>query len=338
MIIDLTLQLTSSYHSPPISGQALVVTNEGRIATKASGAKGSPLTATYKEPKFIPATGEIQYFPVIRSLQLIKQIRNIVNRNIIHSLKARGLSIAKPSTCAGMDVGAASGKPAQMDATLDQTVQAMEEPIALFGGGSFCLPSILTASDANVLHEVLIEEGLVTVPAHFDRSLALNLEHYQLTFTVPITRQDPINDICHPEQMDNLKVLENYKEQIEAWQKAVKSAQASRKEATNEKKIDLNNMVAIEAVVPGVTFSARLSIPDQAGAAVKGAVISTVAELCSNGMTVGGRTSRGSGRIAVQASVDGAVLDVENYYAEVDSYSRWLEQVAPATLAAFFEA
>lgn len=338
MKIKLSLLLTTPYHSAPISSQPLVVTDEGRIAPKNGGAKGSPLTPTYKEPKYIAAMGLVEYFPVVRSLQICKQLRTRLNKDIIQSFKARGLSIAKASTYAGMEVGAASGKPAQMSATLDQSVQALYTPIALFGGGSFSLPSTIQVSDANVFHESLSSEGLNVIPEHIDPAFALSIEPYSLTFAAPITRQDPVSDIKDASHLSNLEVIENHKEQITAWQSAVQNAQSSRKANAEEKKSDLRNMVAYEAVLPGITFTSELTIHENAGSAVKGAVISILNDMIENGITIGGRTSRGNGKMAVQASVDGDLLELDKYMLDIEAYSEWLEQVTPNDLAAFFEA
>lgn len=338
MKIDLTLTLTTPYHSAPISGQAMVVNNDGKIIPKTGPVEGSPLTATYKEPKYLASQNTIKYFPVIRSLQLVKQFRRAINRDVIESLKSRGLTIAKASTYAGMEVGAASGKPTGMNPTLDQSVQALNEPIALLGGGSFCLPSTLKVSDANLLHEALVNEGIAKVPPTYDASQLVTAETYQLTYAVPVTRQDPINKLSVTDGLDGISVIEEYKSQVLEWQSNVTQQRSDRAADGDVKKADLNNLVAVEVVMAGLSFSAQLSLPESAGTAVKGAVLSAVSEMCAQGMTIGGRSSRGLGQIDVQASVDGAVLDLDLYQAEVESYSDWLERITPASLAEFYEA
>lgn len=338
MKIDITLQLVSGYHSAPISSQDLVVTDEGRIAPKASGAKGSPLTPTYKEPKYIESLGEMHHFPVIRSLQVTKEFRKIWVNEIMKALNNRGLTLGNASTYAGLVVGAASGKPAQMNATFDQIIKAQNEPIALFGGGSFSLPSLVKFDDANVYHELLVAESLAVTPAHTDTSTTLNIEPYKLSFAVPITRQDPINDITNIEQMSNLSVIENHKEQIKIWQEGVSSSQNKRKANAEEKKSDLRNMVAFEAVIPGVTFTSTITLADQTGLAVKGAVLNALQSFIENGITIGGRISRGYGKMSVQASVDGALFEIDNFMSELDAYSDWLDNVTPSDLADFYEA
>jgi hypothetical protein len=97
-------------------------------------------------------------------------------------------------------------------------------------------------------------------------------------------------------------------------------------------------MVAYEAVLPGITFTSELTIPENAGGAVKGAVISILNDMIENGITIGGRTSRGNGKMAVQASVDGDLLELDKYMLDIEAYSEWLEQVTPNDLATFFEA
>jgi CRISPR type IV-associated protein Csf2 len=338
MNIDLTLTLSTPYHSAPISGPAMIVNNEGRIMAKTGHETGSPLTSTYKEPKYLASQNAIKSFPVIRSLQLVKQFRNAINRDVIESLKSRGLTIAKASTYAGMEVGAASGKPTGMNATLDQSIQALKEPIALLGGGSLCLPSTLKVSDANLLHESLVNEGLAKVPASYDISQLVTAEPYQLTYAVPVTRQDPINQLSVKNGLDQISVIEEYKSQILEWQSNVTQQRSSRAADSDVKKADLNNLVALEVVMAGLSFSAQLSVPDSAGDAVKGAVLSAVSEMCNQGMTIGGRSSRGFGQVQIQASVDGKVLDLDLHAAEIESYSNWLEHVTPATLAEFYEA
>ena len=338
MNIDLTLTLSTPYHSAPISGQSMIVTNEGKIMPKTGPVDGSPLTTTYKEPKYLASQNTIKYFPVIRSLQLVKQFRRAINRDIIESLKSRGLTITKASTYAGMEVGAASGKPTGMNPTLDQSIMALSEPIALLGGGSFCLPSTLKVSDANLLHEALVNEGLTKVPPTYDASQLVTAETHQLTYAIPVTRQDPINKLSAKEGLDRISVIDEYRDQILEWQSTVTQQRSDRAADSDVKKSDLNNLVAVEVVMAGLSFSAQLSLPDSAGTAVKGAVLSAVSEMCSQGMTVGGRSSRGFGQIHVQASVDGTVLDLDSHVAEVESYSDWLENITPATLAEFYEA
>lgn len=338
MIIDLTLTLTSPYHSPPVAGPSLIVTDEGRITHKSPSVTGSPLSGTYKEPKHLASRNEVSYFPVIRSLQIVKQFRNALNKDIIESLKSRNLTIAKASTYAGMDVGAASGTPTGMNATLDQSVRALKEPIALLGGGSLCLPSTLSVSDANLLHQSLSEEGLVNVPPNFSHSELPSAEPYQLTFAAPVTRQDPINQLSVKDGLDRISVVENYKTQVLEWQAGISKLRVDRAADEKVKKSDLNNLVAIEAVMPGLSFSAQLALPESAGSAVKGAVISIVSEMCSQGLMIGGRTSRGYGKMAVNAYVDGVLLDINSYSEDVDSYSEWLENITPTLLAEFYEA
>lgn len=362
MKFDYTLTLASPYHSPPVSGPPMVVTDEGKVVGKAGNPKGLPLTLTYKEPKLLTSLGKTIYFPVIRSLQLVKQFRNMINRDVISSLKARGLTIAKPTTYAGMDVGAASGKPTQLSVTFDQLFQTTDQPIAVFGGGSYSLKSLAAVSDANVLHESLIQDGLVVVPQHFDRSLAIDIEPYQLTFPIPITRRDPIIDFQTQDQLEHLQVIDNYKKAIDDWQTNVTKSRALRKahkdskdkedkinkgktkaaakEKDNDdgKKKDLRNMVAAELVLPGISLGANITLPDSIGLAVKGAMISAMDELCREGMIIGGRTSRNCGKMNIQASVDGVLLDIQNYMEEVEAYSQWLETVTPELLAEFYEA
>lgn len=340
MKIDLTFHLVSPYHSAPISGREMVVNDNGKITPKGLAGDGgaSPLTATYKEPKYLSNIGESIDFPVIRSLQFCKQIRNALNADIINSLKDQSISIKKASTYAGMTVGAASGSPSGMSATLDQTVKAVEEPIALLGGGTFCLSSTLSVSDINLYHDLLVAESLVAIPPHIDQSKKCGIDPRYLTYPIPITRNDPISQINKPDQINELSIIDNYQDQIKEWQEHVEVSQTGRKADKAIKKKDLRNIVAFEAVIPGVIFCGQLELPKSAGLATKGALISIVSDFVTDGLTLGGRSSRGCGQFTVQASVDGKLLDISDYEEAIDSYSEWLTQVTPELLSEFYEA
>jgi CRISPR type IV-associated protein Csf2 len=340
MKITVSLKTITPYHSAPISGGSFIVTDEGKIVKKSSGGSGSPLTRTYQEPHYLSSTGEMTFMPVIRSMQILKALRSITTRNIYQSLQERDLKIAKISTYAGLEVGAASGKPAQMTATLGQVTNSLNKPIALFGGGSFSLKSILAVSDGILLHEELVDNGLVKKPAHVAAQEIASCESYQLTVPVPITRNDPINKINFS-SIDDLNAIEDYQSQIKVWQGDVTNAQAKRKADAAEKKTDLNNLVACEAVVRGLVFVSELSLPENAGDAVKGAVLNALLESIRNGLTIGGRVSRGMGKLEIGVSVDGVELNdktsLEQYEQELSSYSAWLDEVTPNELAEYFE-
>jgi len=340
MKIKLSLTTLSPYHSAPVSGGAFVVTDEGRIVKKSGGAAGSPLTRTYQEPHYLASTGETVQFPVIRSLQISKALRNITTRNIYNSLQDRNLRLAKISTYAGMEVGAASGKPAQMTPTLEQVSRSLHTPIALFGGGSYSLKSTLAIGDGVLLHEQLVENELVSRPDHVETSKISNSESYQLTYPVPITRNDPVDKVSFEGAAD-LNAVEDYQQQVSEWQGTVTEAQTKRKADSAEKKTDLNNLVACEAVVRGVVFVSELSLPDNTGLATKGAVINALLEATRDGLCIGGRISRGMGKLKLTASIDGEILNdqtaVSNFESELNEYSNWLDEVTPNELAEFYE-
>lgn len=341
MKISLSLTAKSPYHSAPVSGGAFIVTDEGRIVKKSAGGSGSPLTRTYSEPHYLASLGQSVYYPVIRSMQIVKQLREITTSEIYNSLKSRELRIDKISTFSGMEVGAASGKPAQMTPTLDQLTQSLETPIALFGGGSFSLKSLLSVGDGTILHEQLLEDGLVEKPSHIDSTKVASGESYTLTYPVPITRNDPINSPTFS-ILDNFNVVDEYQSQVKEWQGGVADARNSRKADSSVKKTDLNNLVAAEVVVRGVVFVSELSIPENAGGAVKGAVITALLQAIEKGMVIGGRVSRGMGKFEVGVSIDGEKLDAQTGVArfedELEQYSHWLDDVTPDDLALFFEA
>ena len=341
MKIKLSLTTETPYHSAPVSGGAFVVTDEGRIVKKSGGSAGSPLTRTYQEPMYLASTGEVQLFPVIRSMQIAKALRTITTRNIYSSLQERDLKIAKISTYAGMEVGAASGKPAQMTPTFDQITHSINKPLALFGGGSFSLKSLLSVGDGVLLHDQLVENNLVVKPKSIASDKIASCENYQLTYPVPVTRNDPVNKISL-NSTEDLKAVEDYQSQVKLWQGTVTDSQAKRKADSAEKKTDLNNLVACEAVVRGVVFVSNLSLPENAGSAVKGAVINALLDAKENGLIIGGRISRGMGKLSVVIEIDGEELTSEsaiaNYEEELTDYSEWLDEVTPNELAEYYEA
>lgn len=337
MKINVSLTTQEPYTSPPIAGGSYIVVKDGgSIKPKSSGLKGSPISRTYVEPCYLSTTTEIAYFPVIRSLQLCKVIRDITVTRVFDSLKDRDLSISKVSTYAGMQVGAASGKLTGMNPSLDQLTTALHEPIAIFGGGSYGLKSTLSVSNAHVLHPSLIENNLISVPGHLSELDVVDLESYQLTYVVPIHRRDPVFNIQNSQELTNISAVQDYETQVAEWQAEVQKQQQSRKEDSAEKKGDLNNLVAVEAVPRGVTFIAELELPDAAGDAVKGAVINAVMEMKEQGVRIGGRVSRGMGKFVVDYSFENHDED-ENVERYLDAYSAWLDSVTPTQLAEFYE-
>jgi len=343
MKIELSLTSLTPYHSAPVSGGDFVVTNEGFIKKKSPGVVGSPLTRTYTQPFYLASSGEQINLPLLRSNQVVKLLRNKLNNHTFESLSARELRISSISTYAGMSVGAASGKPTGMNPTLDQISKASNTPIALFGGGSYQLSSLLQVGDAVLLHASLIDNNLVSVPAHKSSADIVDADPHMLTFPVPITRNDPVSDI-RGSSIQNIKVVDEYSKQVSEWQESVSASQKKRKtskesEGETDKKSDLNNLVAVEAATPGMTYICEINLPKHAGLAAIGATINTILELIEDGAAIGGRISRGMGRFIVGASIDGVKLDAagKGFEDELAAYSEWLDQVTPNELSEFFE-
>jgi len=346
MKVTLSLTTVTPYHSAPVAGPAFLVSDDGRILSKKSGAKGSPVTRTYTEPHVLSSEGQVVHFPVIRPMQIAKTIRNIVNSMVYESFQARSITIAKASTYAGMEVGAASGKPSGLDASLDQTVEAIQNPIALFGGGTFGLRSTVEVGYGVLLHEKLLIEKQVVRPPHVSPTDVTDAEPYTLSYAVPITRMDPIANITSARELKNASVVADYETQIAKWKYSVKESQQKRAVAkSNEdgteptdasKKSDLNNLVAVEAVARGVTFVSEVKVPDSAGSATKGALLNAVSEMIESGVYIGGGVTRGMGQFMVQASVDGQPFDLNHYESDMEAYGGWLQTVTPDQFAEFF--
>lgn len=339
MKATIVLTSTALYHSAPINGRPHIMTNDGNVIPSVSGIDGSPITRTYAEPIVTSKTeSESVYLPVIRSLQLTKALRNLFLERVFETLEEKQKTLS-PGAYNGLSVGAATGKPAQEDAQLTDRKAAFETPVALFGGGSKSMKSLLTIGSAYPVLRELIEDAIVPTIAD-KHALEMPLEDAQrkLRHAVAFTRRDPLLSMT-VERIGDVTILEGGAQTIADIQSAVNASTAARKANAELKKYDLTNIAALEYVPAGTPFAFDISIPDGAGKAAQGAVAVILEDMQerSGNLLIGGRSTRGAGgKFKVDIYVDGKPFNADQYKTEIDAYSDWLGSLDTKSVEEFY--
>lgn len=242
--------------------------NEGQLVY-GEKAKGKPFTRVTRMPSHLnsplvsmsgdePKEYPFAELPVINGNTLRGRLRREMAGAVLDSLVERGetisLDLLHILTC-----GAATGAPSgNMDIEYELVKAARENLYSgVWGGGPDLFRSGVNVFSAVPVMDLTIENNfvpnnMITSEVMIQAS-ARNLSLRTLGTTYPIDMYR-IDDALAFRDPIFEKVVTDYESEIRAWQEVTGEQTRKRKSDNSEKKLDLRNMIAVEAVMPGVSF------------------------------------------------------------------------------------
>lgn len=256
------------------------VDEEGRI-----GNSGKPITRVTQMPLALRHPIELPddrvlsrvSIPCINANLLRGRIRRECAAIIFESLEERDetipLSMAHILTC--LSYGNPNGG-TRLDYELIK--KARDHVYAgLWGGGPDMLKSGLVVHNALPITDLTINEGFVPLGA---RSSSRNersvngqrnlLGHTGLTYVTHIFKKD---DIIHFSDPMMPKIVTKYETVVPELQSKIFDGRKKRKDDPTQKKSDIDNMFAVEMVMPGVSFTFRLELAEYLSDAQTGLIL-----------------------------------------------------------------
>lgn len=316
--IELIITTTSSLHVASFSEDWRMKDGNRQLVRDTGNVKGKPITRTQRRPIMLskstqenldlPGVVELPIFPSndMRG-RLHRESAKILFNHILEQDQTMN-----DHTFNGLSCGAFSGKPDNTLITLSE-IEAVSNHMhmGVYGGGPRLHKSKLVTSDWLPIVDVSLSTG--AVPSTI---AGINAEDYVKTRAngAPVKY---MSDICHivdlvrkddVESMSSVhyaeKVIENYREVLNAHQDAVQENQSKRKKAKEEngdavKKDTIVSMSGFECVNIGASFYSYLGLPDMTDAQI-GFVLESLAKLFTKGR-FGGNTRYKTGSVSVQA-------------------------------------